>query len=182
MIGGVRTDKPMPSMPNPDAPLCDCRWFERATRDDAIPVVFDELMNEYHLVHKGGKGHSLIYHCPFCGGRAPESLRSTYWTEVSIEESHRLNALTKNIKTPQELFEKFGTPDHDFEVSGGSTTPGSEDTPPETTLGPRRVVFKGLSDTADVHVRIDQYDRLRFSFTGRYIGPDRNEQAVASNA
>ncbi|WP_265592678.1 hypothetical protein [Verrucomicrobium sp. BvORR034] len=167
----------MPSKPNPDAPLCECRWFERAARDDALPVVFDERMNEYHLVHTGGRGHSLFYHCPFCGGRAPDSLRKTYWTEVSIEESHRLHQLTKDITTPQQLFERFGEPDHDLEVGSSSMTLGSEDTPPETTLGPRRVVFRGLSDTADMHVRIDRYDRLWFSFMGRSIGPKQSDQA-----
>ena len=171
----------MPNMPNPDAPQCECRWFERAVRDESIPVVFDALMNEYRLVHDAGRGYSLFYHCPFCGGRAPDSLRGTYWTEVSLEESHRLQDLTKNIKTPEQLFEAFGNPDQDFEVSGGFTTPGSEGEPPETMLGPRRVVFKGLSDTADVHVRIDRYDRLRFSFAGRYIGPKRSEQVGASD-
>jgi hypothetical protein len=138
--------------------------------------MFDEMMKEYHLVHKGGNGHSLFYHCPFCGGRAPDSMRRTFWTEVSLEESNRLHQLTKEIRTPQELFERFGTPNQDFEVSGGSTIPGSDDAPPETTLGPRRVVFEGLSETADVHVRIDRYDRLRFSFIGRYIGPKQSEQ------
>lgn len=168
-------------MPNPEAPVCDCHWFERATRDDSIPVIFDEMMNEYHLAHTSGRGYSLFHHCPFCGGRAPDSLRGTYWTKVSHEESYRLNELTKGIKTPPQLFEKFGEPDEDFEVSGGSTTPGSDDCPPETTLGPRRVVFKGLSDTADVHVRIDRYERLRFSFMGRYIGPKRSEQDSVGN-
>ncbi|RYD66438.1 MAG: hypothetical protein EOP83_05010 [Verrucomicrobiaceae bacterium] len=163
----------MAHSPNFDVPRCDCRWFERAVKDDLIPVVFDELMNEYHLVHRNAGGHSLFYHCPFCGGRAPDSLRGTYWTEVSHEESHRLHQLTKDIKTPGELFETFGQPDRDFEVGGGCVTPGTDDAPPETTLGPRRVVFTGLSATADVHVRIDRYDRLRFSFAGRYIGPKR---------
>ena len=165
----------MHNMPNPDAPDCGCKWFERAAKDESIPVVFDEMMNEYHLRHSNGRGYSLFYHCPFCGGKAPDSLRGTYWTEVSHEESYRLNEITKDIKTPPQLFEMFGEPDKDFEVSGSSTTPGSDDSPPETTLGPRRVVFKGLSDTADVHVRIDRYDRLRFSFMGRYIGPKRSE-------
>lgn len=158
-------------MPNPDAPDCGCNWFERAAKDDSIPVVFHEMMHEYHLIHNDGRGHSLFYHCPFCGGKAPQSLRGTYWTDVSHKESSRLQALTRGITTPEELFAAFGKPDQDFEMSGSSTTPGTDDSPPETTLGPRRVVFKSLSDTADVNVRIDRYDRLKFSFTGRYIGP-----------
>jgi len=168
-------------MPNPNAPDCGCKWFELSAKDDSIPVVFDELMNEYHLKHVNGRGYSLFYHCPFCGGKAPDSLRGTYWTEVSHEESRRLQLLTNHIKTPDELFSTFGVPDQDFEIGGGSTSPGSDDEPPETVVGPRRVVFTGLSDTVDVHVRIDRYDRLRFSYMGRYIGPKRSEQAVDGN-
>jgi hypothetical protein len=167
-------------MPNPDTPACECRWFERAVADDSIPVVFDELMNEYHLLHHNGRGHLLFYHCPFCGGRAPKSLRATYWTEVSMEESVRLHALTKDIRTPEEVFSTFGPPDQDFEFGSGCTTPGSQEEAPETTLGPRRVVYKSLSETAEVHVLIDRYDRLKFSFRGRYIGPKRSNQADPS--
>jgi len=168
-------------MPNSDAPDCGCKWFERAAKDDSIPVVFDELMNEYHLEHSNGKGHLLFYHCPFCGGKAPESLRGTYWTEVTHEESYRLEKLTRDIKTSEELFSTFGVPDHDFEVGGSCTSPGSEEEPPKTRLSPRRVVYKSLSNIADVHVTIDRYDRLRFSYQGRYIGPKRSEQGAASN-
>lgn len=162
------------NMPDPDASSCKCLFLERASRDEKIPVVFDEQMNEYHLVHLDGRGYSMFYHCPLCGGRVPETRRAAFWTEVSMEESFRLHELTKDIKTPDELFARFGKPDSDFEVSGGCTSAGSEKEPPETTLGPRRVVFRSLSDTADVNVKIDRYDRLRFSFSGRYIGPKRD--------
>jgi hypothetical protein len=172
----------MNNMPNADAPDCGCKWFERAAKDDSIPVVFDELMNEYRLIHKDNRGHSLFWHCPFCGGKAPKSLSSTFWTQVSHEESIRLQKLTRDIKTPDDLFAAFGTPDSDFEVSGSFTTPETEESPSETTLGPRRVVFKSLSDTVDVHVRIDRYDRLKFSYMGRYIGPNRSEQGGGGNS
>ena len=170
----------MNNMPNPDAPDCGCNWFDRSAKDDSIPVVFDEMMNEYHLKHADG-GFSLFYHCPFCGGKAPNSLRGTYWTKVTHEESHRLEMLTKGIKTPEQLFATFGDPQEDFQIGGGCTSPGSEDEPPETTLGSRRVVYTNLSDTVEVHVRIDRYDRLRFSYTGRYIGPKKSEQDAPSN-
>jgi hypothetical protein len=165
----------MHNMPNPNAPDCGCKWFDRAAKDDSIPVVFNEMMNEYHLQHTNGRGHSLFYHCPFCGGKAPDSLRGTYWTEVSHEESYRLQQLTKDIKTPDELFAVLGTPDQDFEIGGSCTSPGSEEEPPEMVLGPRRVVYEGLSDTVNVHVTIDRYGRLKFSYRGRYIGPKRSE-------
>lgn len=169
-------------MPNPNAPQCDCRWFELAVRNQAIPVIFDEEMNEYHLVHREGRGHSLFYHCPFCGGRAPATLRGTYWTEVTLEESRRLHALTKHIKTLEDLFATIGQPDEEFEIGSSGTTPSSETAAPETTLGPRRLVYNGLSESAEVHVSIDRYGRLRFSFSGRYIGPKRSEPGVPPNA
>lgn len=168
-------------MPNPNAPDCGCKWLDRAAKDKMMPVVFDELMNTYHLLHNEGRGRSIFYHCPFCGGKAPKSLSPTYWTGVSHEESYRLQQLTKGIKTPEELFSTFGEPDEDYEIGCRRTSPGSEHEPPETVLGPRRVVYKGLSDTVDVHVTIDRYDHLRFAYTGRYVGPRRSEQAAASD-
>jgi hypothetical protein len=132
-----------------------------------MPVVFDDLMNTYHILHNEGRGRSIFYHCQFCGGKAPKSLSPTYWTEVSHEESRRLQDLSKNILTAEELFAAFGLPDSDFDPGGSCTTAGTQEIPPETTLAPRRVTFKSLSDTIDVHVSIDRYGRLRFYYTGR---------------
>jgi len=83
--------------------------FERCAKDPAVPVIFDQMMNEYHLQHLDKKGHSGFYHCPFCSGKAPQSLRPTYWSEVSRKEMLRLQQLTKDIKTPDQLFATFGT-------------------------------------------------------------------------
>ena len=168
----------MNKLANQNAPDCSCNWFERSAKDITIPVVFDELMNTYHILHNEGRGRSIFYYCPFCGGKAPKSLSPTYWTEVTHEESRRLQDLTKHIKTQEELFTAFGPPDSDFDPGGSMTTRGTPEIPPETTLAPRRVTYKTLSATVDVHVSIDRYDRLRFSYTGRYIGPKKSEQAA----
>lgn len=160
----------MSTSPNPNAPDCECRWFERAAKDPEVPVVFDEMMHEYNLINHRG-GFLRLYHCPFCGGKAPKSLRASYWTVVSTEESRRLHQLTKDIRTPEELFAALGAPDSDFEISGGMTTNDSETEAPITVVAPRKVIFTSLSETADIHVTIDRYDRLKFSYRGRYIGP-----------
>ena len=61
-----------------DLPFCDCHWLERAAHDPDNPIQFDPELNEYNL--KASGGHSLrIYHCPFCAGRAPESLQAQNW-------------------------------------------------------------------------------------------------------
>jgi len=149
---------------------CKCRWLERWANDPTHPIVFDERLNEFQIVQHDHAGYSMIYYCPFCGGKAPKSVRQTLWTEVTQQEAHRLHELTSHIQTSKELFATFGEPDRDYAVGGGSMTEGTDTCAPEVTVGERRVVYLSLSDTAEVHVRIDRYDRLRFSFMGRYLG------------
>jgi hypothetical protein len=36
--------------------------------------VFDDRMNEFHNIGKDRRGHSMIYHCLFCGGAAWKSV------------------------------------------------------------------------------------------------------------
>lgn len=160
----------MNNMPNDQAPPCGCKWFERAAEDPDMPVIFDETTNEFHLVHLNGKGYSLFYHCPFCGGRAPESLRASLFACVSHEETVRLHLLTENIRTEEEMRAAHGEPDRVLPVSGGSTTKGSETEAPETVVGGRCLVYGNLSETAEVRVKIDRYGKLKFSFSGKFIG------------
>lgn len=78
------------------------------------PIVFDEQMNEFHITHAttddGREGHTLIRHCPWCGGAAPESKRHTYFAQITNEESRRLHVLTANVRTVEEVLAKFGPP------------------------------------------------------------------------
>jgi len=161
-------------MPNDQAPPCGCKWFERAAKDPDVPVIFDETTNEFHLVHLNGGGRSLFYHCPFCGGRAPESLRGTLFADVSIEEIARLYAYTESILTEENIRSTHGEPDYVFPISGTSTSKGSDTEAPETIVGGRCLVYNNLSDTAEVRVKIDRYGNLKFTFAGKYIGPKEN--------
>ena len=109
-------------MPRDDLPLCDCRWLERAAHDPDNPIEFDPELNEYNL--KTPKGHSLrIYHCPFCAGRAPESLRGQMFATVSSEETVRLHQLTKDLKTEAEVLSSLGKPTYVFEPGMTSSEP-----------------------------------------------------------
>jgi len=172
----------MNNMPNPDAPACGCKWFERSAKDPNIPVVFDEIKNEYHLVHQNDSGISLFYHCPFCGGKAPESLRDNFFADVSVEETTRLHLLTENILTEEDMRAIHGEPDSVFPTSGSMTTPGSDTEAPETTIGGRWLIYTNLSETAEVRIRISRYGKLRFSFSGKYLGPKQKvEQTRPAN-
>lgn len=132
----------MSNMPNDSAPPCGCSWFDNAVNNPDFPVVFDERMNEYHLVGHDGRAHALFYHCPFCGGKAPKSLRGTFFARIPLEETYRLQQLTECFKTEEEVVSRFGSPDHEFKVSGSMTTKGSETEPREHFLGGRRLVTK----------------------------------------
>ena len=68
--------------PNFDAPKCDCRTLERLSKEPSIPIEFDAKLNEYRL--RGTVGEQImIYHCPFCGGRTPNSRRAELFTHIT---------------------------------------------------------------------------------------------------
>src|SRR5207248_1969058 len=115
-------------MPREDLPFCDCRWLERAAHDPDNPIQFDHELNEYNL--RTPRGHSpRIYHCPFCAGRAPESLRAQLWATVPPEESDRLRELIKDIRTESDAIRTFGASTDILEPGGSCTEAEREDTP-----------------------------------------------------
>ena len=73
--------------------LCCCGYLERAGLDPESPIDFDTRTNEYQFKYMvaGGKGEGslIIYHCPFCGGAAPESLRDALFETVTVSERQR---------------------------------------------------------------------------------------------
>lgn len=46
-------------------------------------VVYNEIFDEYGLaIHDGGASYVLITHCPWCGGRLPDSQRDRWFEAV----------------------------------------------------------------------------------------------------
>jgi hypothetical protein len=151
---------------------CKCRFLERASEEPAIPIVFDARMNEYHIMNvgKGRRGHSNIYHCPFCGGAAPVSKRHSLFATITSTEAERLYKLTSGMKTFKEVVAKFGEPDDDLDPGTQSHTPGSDADPPKV-VSYRTLTYKRLSKTAEV-VFIDYGPErgVRTSLRGKYVG------------
>jgi len=155
-------------MPREELPFCNCRWLERAAHDPNCPIEFDSELNEYHL--RTSNGHSLqIYHCPFCAGRAPESLRPQMFATVSSEESERLHQVIKDIKTESDAIRVFGEPTCILEPGGGHTEPERDDRPSYIHLY-RTLRYESASDTAVVDVHVDQYGKVSVSLFGKYLG------------
>ncbi len=153
-------------MPRPsEIDECKCGLLARMAEDPRNAVDFDPQLNEYHIMRKGDGGYSLIYFCPFCGGRAPKSQRSGLFQRLTDAERHRLTELTKNLRTVQEVVAALGEPD----VKGLSmavTTP-EKDGVPETTRSYPVMTYTKLSDIANVNVRVYPTDRVAITFQGK---------------
>jgi hypothetical protein len=154
-------EAPMPSMPNPNAPECDCRTLERLSKEPTAPIEFDATMNEYHIVGTNGF-QSMIYHCPFCGGRTPESRRDDFFMHITHAEMKRLNMLTGHLKTLEEVLAAFGPPDYDNPTGTGVTK--DDETGRPVTKYYRTLTYTGLSSAANVNVEVHVDDRVQFSF------------------
>lgn len=155
-------------MPREDLPFCDCRWLERAAHDPSCPVEFDPQLNEFSLKTANG-GSMNIYHCPFCAGKAPQSLRSRLFAEITAEETCRLHLLTKDICTVTDLRSVLGEPTQTLEP--GIIRTDAE----EGCLAPAVHAFTSMryeqhSDTAVIDASVSQDGRVRISFRGKYIG------------
>jgi hypothetical protein len=161
-------------MPDPNAPLCDCRTIEQAVEDPKCPVEFDEQTGEY-FIRCGENGKLLLYHCFFCGGRLPESKRQQLFAHVDTKELRRLVKLTKDIKTFGQVVSEFGEADEDMDVGSMTTYPGIESKPPVTVYY-RTIVYYGLSKTCDVSVHVHEGERVSYSFSPKPIARIKKER------
>jgi hypothetical protein len=141
--------------------------MDRAAKDPASPIEFDARLNEFNLVH--GPCRMRIYHCWFCGGKAPESLRGTLFARISTEERDRLFALIGEVVTVSALIERFGKPDSDS-ARGVVIEKPERDGQAPTAEARRVLVYSRLSEVADVRAEVYPDDRVGFSLQGKYIG------------
>jgi hypothetical protein len=153
--------------PSKEKSVCKCEWLERAANDPECPVEFDAKLNEYHIV-RGPNDYFMIYYCPFCGGRAPQSRRSRLFHTLTDAELQRLVNLTKDLRTVQEVTRAFGEPDIRQPVGMVVTKPERAGKP-ETTQNYPEMIYRKLSNVADVHVTIYPTDKVGISFQGKAV-------------
>jgi hypothetical protein len=161
-------------MPNNRIAPCKCGFLEREANHPDWPIRFDPELNEYHFIHRtstAGEAQMMIYHCPFCGGRAPKSRRSEFFHRLTHAEQRRLCELTKDLHTVQDVAAAFGESDIKQPVGMMITTP-ERDGKPETTQSYPVMIYTKLSDTADVHVTIYPTDSVGISFQGKAVKKD----------
>ena len=157
----------MSRMPDPSAPLCECGILDDAANDPAMPVFFDAQLNEYYIARTGElSGHLLIYHCPFCGGRAPKSKREEMFWAMTPEEMHRIRDITLSVETVSDAIAKFGEPDEDIPSGYGEITPPQPDKP-QTTRFFRVLRYHRLSEIAVLDFVVHPEGKVHLSYSGK---------------
>jgi hypothetical protein len=97
---------------------CDCGRPDRSAKNPALPVVFDEEMNEYHIAYgPERRGHLIIRYCPWCGGKLPESRRGSFFTEPDPAEVSEVKHLMSDVRDIPTMLRVLGEPDETYEWS-----------------------------------------------------------------
>jgi hypothetical protein len=157
-----------------DAGPCECDWLARAAAEPDVPIEFDAAFGEYSLVYDPSpprsQGRMLLYFCPFCGGAAPTSQRQEFFTRITAAELARLRELTAGLHMLEDVLRHLGPPDQDLPLGDAEVRPAAEGRPPVAEQF-HTVVYENLSETVVVRVNERADGSVRFSFTGKYIGP-----------
>ena len=143
---------------------CQCGLLERWATDAAIRIEYDAEFDEYHLMLKAG-AFRMIYFCPSCGGRTPESKRGDFFTKPSQTDIQSLSARVRQAKTLDEVVHIIGQPD---DRHGPIThTPEEKRTHAVKNIK-SSLVYWTLSSTVCLIVQEDEDGRVNFRFTGQY--------------
>jgi hypothetical protein len=146
---------------------CTCGYLEQSANDPDIPIDFEEQTSEYRLNYKNG--WLIIYHCPFCGGMAPELRRKPLYVAIPSVEKKRLADLLSPIESLQQAIDIFGPPQRDDFILGGDMPREVPNCPP-TVEGTRYLYYTMLSQVAEVMIMEIPNDRPKWMLVGKRIG------------
>jgi hypothetical protein len=151
---------------------CSCNYLVDSAADPNSPIRYDPDINEYSIVFACGEasGSMCIYHCPFCGGRTPESGRGALFAKLPDQESERLAGLTADIKTIEDAWRILGTPELDepMALPSGYTPP--TDRHGRSTSPIRALTYGNFSDVADIQVCELPDKSVQVTFAPKYVG------------
>ena len=152
--------------------LCTCGFLQDAADDPRSPITFDAETAEYQFVY--GREMLLIYHCPFCGGAAPESKRSLLFAQIPDTEEERLARVLDGVETIDQAVSKFGQPD--FEGVSTTRQPEKENQAPELQRH-REIRYYKLSEVADIWITERPDGKIFWQLQGKYIGRHTGDTA-----
>ena len=152
--------------------ICDCGVLEHASKEPDSAIRWDAGMNEYHIVDTRG-GQMMVYYCPFCGGRVPESRRSSKFAHVTQQEEARIFELFRGFRTVADVIAKYGPADEEREFASSVRSP-SRDGKPERGEIFRGLVYKSLSPVADIVFEVGSSDSVRGTWIQKYVGENHD--------
>ena len=147
---------------------CRCGILEIASKEPDNPIRWDERMNEY-FISNGKGGSMMVYYCPFCGGRTPESRRASFWAHVTQDEETRIYNLFNGIRTVKDVIARFGLPDEERDFGSAVRHPGRWFRRARGEVF-RTLVYKKLSPVADITFEVGTSDSVRGTWIQKYVG------------
>jgi hypothetical protein len=138
---------------------CKCGVLENASKEVDSAIRWDERMNEYYIAN-GKHGRMMVYYCPFCGGRTPDSRRGSFFAHVTRQEATRICDLFKGIRTVADVVARFGPPDEERDWSSAVHWPGRWGKAGRGEAF-RGLVYKSLSPVADIVFEVGTSDSVR---------------------
>jgi len=157
---------------------CKCGALARMADDPKDPVEFDARLNEFHITRKGNGGYTLVYYCPLCGGKAPDSKRSSLFQRLDLAEQQRLFELTKNLHTTQDVIAALGEPDLRRPLGMMVLATGKQGAP-QTVQSYPIMIYSKLSEAADVHVTVYPNDKVGITFQAKPMLEKQTHEAHA---
>jgi len=143
---------------------CVCGSLGRSAQFNS-GIEFDPELNEFNIVSRTDSRvvKTRIYHCPFCGGTTPESRRGNHFLDLSDEEIARLYGLFSEFTSLTDVLSAFGPPDDDISIE----IPEVLISPPNPGSPLRDLIYRQLSETGNVHVRVLPDDRFQITVVSK---------------
>ncbi len=146
---------------------CTCNYLQHAAEDPDVPIVFDPRGGEFEF--DSGSYKITIYHCPFCGGAAPESKRHLLFAVIPSDEEQRLANLLAPVKRVRSALKRLGKPQRD-NPAGALAKSFELDGDPPTIHHFRTLLYEHLSEVADVWIAERSDGSVHWWLQGKNIG------------
>jgi hypothetical protein len=153
---------------------CRCDYLQNAADDPDNPIRFVPRTAEYQFAY--GDSMLVIYHCPFCGGAAPESKRHMLFAQIPDAEDERLTELMDGLRTIEDVIGRLGKPD--FEGLSTARHFECENQAPSIQHH-RDIRYHRFSEVADIWITERPDGTIFWRLQGKYIGgQDRRNDDV----
>lgn len=150
---------------------CTCDWLKNAANDERFPVEYDEQDNQFKLRCQLGDekpGYTVLYFCPFCGGRAPDLKKEKIFAQISELEFERLQDIAREIQSIEDAFRILGEPEQEFSREEQRAILSAEEK--ELMDAARALTYQNVSETATIHVIEYKEGGVRIIIQEKFIG------------